>query len=77
MPAQELHHPQRVSALDGVSGAAAAVEAGPVVDVLLNVAAVAEALPGAEAWRRDRPVGAGDTQAEALGNIGDYVRCMF
>ena len=52
---QELHHPQRVSALDRVSGAAAAVEAGPVVYVLLHVAAVTEALPGAKARRRDRP----------------------
>lgn len=62
---QELYHPQRVLALDGMAGTAAAVKAGPVVDVLLQIAAVSEALPGAEPWWRHRSVERGTRKITA------------
>ena len=56
---QELYHPQSVFVLHGMAGTTAAIKTGPVVDVLLQTAAISEALPGAEARRRQRSVGRG------------------
>lgn len=59
---QELYHSQRVFALDGMASTTATIKTGPVVDVLLQIAAVSEALPGAEPWWRHRSVEGGIRQ---------------